>query len=58
MSGRVGSFVLQGLAGLILIAVALWVLSVVVGMLKWLLSVALLLAVGYLIWRIFRAATR
>jgi hypothetical protein len=55
MAGKLSKFVWQGLAGLALVAAALIALSFLVGIVKWVVSMALLLAVGYVVWRIFKA---
>ncbi|MBI5498919.1 MAG: hypothetical protein HY907_01640 [Deltaproteobacteria bacterium] len=53
--GKVKNLVLQGLAGLALIAVAWLALSFLVGLVKWVVSMVVLLAAGYVVWRIFKA---
>jgi len=57
MAGRLGRFVWQGLAGLALIVLALVAVSFLVGIVRWVVSLALFLAVGYIVWRIFKALT-
>ncbi len=56
--GRVGKFLWEALSGLALIVLAVIALSFLVGIVRWAVSVALLLAVGYLAWRVFKALTR
>jgi ABC-type polysaccharide/polyol phosphate export permease len=53
--GRLSRFVWQGLAGLSLIIVAMMAIGFLVGIVKWVVSVALFLAAGYVVWRIFKA---
>jgi hypothetical protein len=53
--GRLSKFVWQGLAGLALIVVAMMAIGFLVGIVKWVVSMALFLAAGYVVWRIFKA---
>jgi hypothetical protein len=55
MAGRLQKFVVQGLAGLAIVALFLVGISFLVGVLRWAVSVALLLALGYVAWRILNA---
>jgi hypothetical protein len=57
MAGRLRKFLWDALAGLALIGLAMLAISFLVGIVKWAVSVALLLAVGYVVWRVFKAAT-
>ena len=53
--GKVKNLLMQGLAGLVVIVVAIIALQFVVGLVKWLISMVLMLAAGYVVWRIFKA---
>lgn len=53
--GKVKNLLMQGLAGLVLIVVAIIALKFLVGLVSWLISMALLLVAGYIVWRIFKA---
>jgi len=52
---KLSKFIWQGLAGLALIVVAMMAISFLVGIMKWVVSMALFLAAGYVVWRIFKA---
>ena len=56
--GRLKKFLWEALSGLALIVLAVIALSFLAGIVRWAVSVALLLAVGYLAWRVFKALTR
>ena len=49
---------MRGLAGLAVILLAWFAISLVVGVIKAAVSLALLLAVGYLVWRVLQAVLR
>jgi len=53
--GKVKNLLMQGLAGLVLIVVAIIAIKFLVGLLQWVVSMVLLLAAGYVVWRIFKA---
>ena len=53
--GKVKILLMQGLAGLMLIVAAIIALKFLVGLVSWLISMALLLVAGYIVWRIFKA---
>ncbi|MBI5490829.1 MAG: hypothetical protein HY905_26080 [Deltaproteobacteria bacterium] len=55
IKGKLKNLLLQGLAGLALIVVAWLALSFLVGLVKWVVSMVVLLAAGYVVWRIFKA---
>ena len=56
--GRLKKFLWDALAGVALIVLAMMALSFLVGIVKWVISAALFLAVGYVAWRVFKALTR
>lgn len=58
MAGGTGKFVVQAITGLVLIVVALWVVSLVIGLIKAAVSVAVMLLIGYAAWRLFKALFR
>jgi succinate dehydrogenase hydrophobic anchor subunit len=58
VAGGTGKFVVQAITGLVLIVVALWVVSLVIGLIKAAVSVAVMLLIGYAAWRLFKALFR
>jgi hypothetical protein len=58
LKGKAKNLLWQALAGLALIVVAVIALKLLYGLLLWAVSAALLLAAGYVVWRIFKGVVR
>ena len=58
MAGKLGTFVARGLLGLLVLVLIGIAISFVLGIIKTAISLAILLGVGYLVWRAINAVVR